>query len=439
MLHSRLGRYSYVAADPFAEFAVKDGIAFWNGQPVTGEPMRILADRLEQYRQPIIEGVPPFQSGAVGYVAYEFGSQLERLPTIAPPRCGPIPTVAFAFYDVVWAFDHEEKKCWLISTGLPETSTSSRSRRARERARYFRTLADKNWSTELYQAPAIARESWVSNFSRQSYRDVVARVREAILDGEMLQANIAQRFVTPLPEGFSPWAFYKKLRKANPATFAAFLERGGLVIASSSPERFIATSADQVETRPIKGTIRREEDDPVEDRRRADSLASSEKDRAENVMIVDLMRNDLSRVCKPGSVDVPTLCEIETYAGVHHLVSAVTGSLEEGKGVVDLLVASFPGGSITGAPKIKAMEIIADVEKEERGVYCGSIGYLGFNGRADLNIAIRTVIFQNGVATFHVGGGITMLSDPDAEYIETLDKAEKIFKAFAMDPEVAEE
>ena len=204
-------------------------------------------------------------------------------------------------------------------------------------------------------------------------------------------------------------------------------------IASTSPERFLKLVGRDVETRPIKGTVRRAAD-AAADRSNADWLANSEKDRAENTMIVDLLRNDLSRVCEPGSVDVPVLCAIETYASVHHLVSVVTGRLKPEKDIVDLIAATFPGGSITGAPKIKAMEIIAQLEGAPRGPYCGAIGYIGFDGNADLNIAIRTLVCDGERFSLHAGGGITLLSDPASEYDETLAKAERILGALGSAP-----
>jgi para-aminobenzoate synthetase component 1 len=202
-----------------------------------------------------------------------------------------------------------------------------------------------------------------------------------------------------------------------------------MTLCSSSPERFLELHGSLVETRPIKGTAKRSAD-AAEDKIIAAHLLASEKDRAENIMIVDLLRNDLSKVCEPHHVAVPVLCGLETYAGIHHLVSVVTGTLREDKDALDLLTAAFPGGSITGAPKVKAMEIIAQIEKQPRGAYCGAIGYIGFDGNMDLNIAIRTVAIAKGLATFQVGGGVTLKSDPQAEYEETLAKADRIFAAF---------
>ncbi|MCK1521621.1 anthranilate synthase component I family protein, partial [Bradyrhizobium sp. 17] len=222
--------------------------------------------------------------------------------------------------------------------------------------------------------------AWNSNFSREAYIAAVQRVIDLILAGDLFQANIAQRFTARLSTIFDPLTFYRQLRSLNPAPFGALLRYGKLTIASSSPERFLKLDGTKVETRPIKGTIARSADSN-EDQRRANVLVASEKDRAENIMIVDLLRNDLSRVCTPHSVDVPALCDLESYASVHHLVSIVTGTLAGDEDAVTLLRACFPGGSITGAPKVRAMQIITEIERVAREVYCGAIGFIGFNGQ----------------------------------------------------------
>ena len=264
---------------------------------------------------------------------------------------------------------------------------------------------------------------------RATYDEALARVLEMIRAGDIYQANIAQRFTADLPAGFDPFALYRRLRETNPATFGAYQEFEGLTVASSSPERFVRLDGRHVETRPIKGTAKRLSD-PVEDRAAAEGLAASAKDRAENVMIVDLLRNDLSRVCEPGSVAVPVLCGLETYAGVHHLVSVVTGTLRDGLDGLDLLEKTFPGGSITGAPKIRAMDIISEIEGDAREIYCGAIGRIGFDGDLDTSIAIRTVFMDDREAVLQAGGGVTLLSEPGPEYDETLAKAERVFEAF---------
>jgi para-aminobenzoate synthetase component 1 len=426
MLQPELGRWSYVAADPFGHLVARDGRATWRGSPLPGPPLDALKRLLADFALPAIPGGPPFQGGAIGTVAYEFGRSLERLPAPAHPEPA-IPDIDFALFDVVLAFDHARQTAILLSSGLPEREGPEREARARRRA--DEVLA-------LLQAPPaeprvvpVPPEAWSSNFTREAFEEAVRRTVEYILAGDIFQANIAQRFTARLPAGFDPLGFYTVLRRVNAAPFAAFLDRGAYHVASSSPERFLLVEGRDVETRPIKGTIRRGRM-PEEDFARAAVLADSEKDRAENVMIVDLMRNDLSRVCEPASVQVPKLCSLETYASVHHLVSVVTGRLEPDAGPTDLVVACFPGGSITGAPKLRAMEIITEIERHARGVYCGSIGWIGFSGGMDLNIAIRTVTFREGDAIFHAGGGITALSEPAAEYEETLAKADRLFGAF---------
>jgi para-aminobenzoate synthetase component 1 len=272
-----------------------------------------------------------------------------------------------------------------------------------------------------------------SSFTRESYLKAVERVREYIFAGDIFQANLSQRFETPLTE--PAWALYRRLRERNPAPFAAFLDFPGVAVLSASPERFLRVDAGgSVETRPIKGTRPRGVG-PEHDAALGQALAESPKDRAENLMIVDLMRNDLSRVCAPGSVRVAELFALEQYATVHHLVSTVVGQLAPGADALDLLRAAFPGGSITGAPKLRAMEIIAELEPSRRGVYCGSIGYWSVTGELDTSIAIRTAVARNGRVYFNAGGGVVADSDPADEYQETLDKARGLIDALAV-PEI---
>ncbi|BBE71374.1 aminodeoxychorismate synthase component I [Oharaeibacter diazotrophicus] len=437
MSHPTLGRFSFVAADPFGSFVVDGGRVTWNGAPVdlpgeAAEPLgrRALAAlkaRLALYRQPSVPGLPPFQGGAAGYLAYDFGRLLERLPEPAVAQ-GGVPALQLHFYDVVLSWDHRENRVWLVSTGWPEADPVRRDLRAARRADEVEALLAAPPSAD--EGAATAELSWRSNVTRAEFEAAVARTREYILAGDIFQANIAQRFAATLPAGFDPLAFYaERLRRVNKATFAAYLDYGALKVASSSPERFAQVYDGRVETRPIKGTIRRSAH-PAEDMHLSAVLAASEKDRAENVMIVDLLRNDLSRVCRPHTVHVPQLNGLESYATVHHLVSVVSGALKDGLDAVDLLAAAFPGGSITGAPKIRAMEIITELERIERGVYCGSIGYFGFDGAADTNIAIRTVSFVGGEAIVWAGGGMTALSNPADEYDETIVKARRVLEAF---------
>ena len=429
--HEVPGRYSYLACDPFGSYVITDGRTSYNGELLEGDPWEALRALIAAYRQHNRPDLPPFQGGVAGFFSYDLNRTLERLPPPAKSGQG-VPQSILHFYDVVLAHDHRDQRCWIVSTGWPEQDATRRSKRAHHRADEFAALLACPRLT-LNRFPATA-SSWHPSFSRDSYLAAVQNVIDLILAGDIFQANIAQRFSTRLSSSFDPLAFYCRLRVSNPAPFAALLRYGKLTIASSSPERFLRLDGQQVETRPIKGTIRRSTD-PLQDRQRAQSLLASEKDRAENVMIVDLLRNDLSRVCAAHSVEVPVLCGLESYASVHHLVSVVTGTLRGDHDAVTLLRACFPGGSVTGAPKVRSMEIIADVEGVAREVYCGAIGFISFNGQMDTNIAIRTVTIDNDIAVFHAGGGITAMSEPSSEYEEMLAKAQRIFDAFGSETE----
>jgi len=275
-----------------------------------------------------------------------------------------------------------------------------------------------------------------SNFSHEEYLRAVENVREYIRAGDIFQVNLSQRFEADL--SISPYELYQRLRKINPAPFASYLDFDGVSVVGASPERFLKVQGDWVETRPVKGTRPRGKSE-AEDRALADELLASIKDRAENVMIVDLERNDLGRVCRYGTVRVTELAILETYPTVFHLTSTVKGRLCEDKDRIDLLKATFPGGSITGAPKVRAMQIIDELEPTRRSVYTGSIGYLSFSGEMDLNIVIRTFLVKGGRAYFQVGGGIVYDSEPEAEYVETLDKAKALIQALNLSLQVAVE
>ncbi len=269
------------------------------------------------------------------------------------------------------------------------------------------------------------------NFTHAAYLEAVAKAREYICAGDIFQVNLSQRFDTAV--SLPPYELYKKLRRINPAPFANYFNFDDVSIVGASPERFLKLRGDWVETRPIKGTKPRGKT-PAEDKALGESLLHSVKDRAENTMIVDLERNDIGRVCRYGTVKVTEHAILETYPTVFHLTSTVVGQLQKGKDRIDLLKATFPGGSITGAPKVRAMEIIDELEPTRRGVYTGSLGYLSFNGDMDLNIVIRTIVIKNGRAYFQVGGAIVYDSEPESEYIETLDKGRALMKALNLVP-----
>ena len=368
LLESQSGGYSAIYTEPFE---VLD----------SGSPFDALKEALARRGS----------GGAVGYLGYELHRFLEDSPVPVEDDIG-LPDHWLGLYDKAIVFDHH-----------PHTAGYS-----------------------IGNTPAEA--DLISSFSKPEYIQSVKRVKEYIAAGDVYQVNLSQRFSTTLE--MDPWDLYLLLRERNPAPYAAYINAGDFQIISSSPECFLTLDpiSRRVVTKPIKGTRPRSAD-PIEDHRLAQELESSAKDMAENIMIVDLERNDLGRVCEFGSVSVPELAAVESYPTVHHLVSTVTGRLRDDCDAVDLLTATFPGGSITGAPKIRAMEIIAELEPVRRGVYTGSIGCLGFDGSVNLNIAIRTAVVKDGMCHFHVGGGIVADSDPEAEYQETLDKGRAFLEA----------
>ena len=423
-----LGRWSWLAVEPFARFTSRNGVAYLDEQPLTGHAAHALRRQLALYSDISADHTMPFRGGATGIFDYEAGRLFERLP--APKDGGRRPPdIDLWFHDLGVAFDVVTRRAFIVSTGFPKSDPLRRGRRAYERAEWMRAKLGAPIPRLPNEPIVISRESWRPNVSPEQYQTIVERTRRYILDGDIFQANLTQAWRAELPRNFDPFLLYEQLRTANPATFGAFVVTPDRIVASTSPEGFLRVENGAVETRPIKGT-RPRSSDPVEDARLAQELLASEKDRAENVMIVDLMRNDLSRVCRPGTVKVPVLCGLESYAAVHHLVSAVRGQLKQGLDALHLLAACFPGGSITGAPKIRAMEIIHELEPEPRGVYCGSVVHLGFDGSLRSNIAIRTLVVEDNVASIRAGGGITLLSDPEEEYQEALVKAERMFHAF---------
>jgi para-aminobenzoate synthetase component 1 len=421
------GRFSLLALEPFSVLICRDGAVEADGRPVAAGPWDAVRQALARHRVQPVPGVP-FPCGAVGYLGYELGRHLEEVPQ--PPADDlDLPEMVLLLCDVVVALDNAERRAWIVSSGLPEEDAGAR--RARARARLDRVERRLAGVAPLGPAPVPAAAPEIrSNFTRAEYEEAVGRVVELILAGDIFQANLSQRFRATLPEGLAPFGLFRRLAHGNPAPFAAYLKAADLAVASSSPERFLRLDGRRVETRPIKGTRPRGAT-PAEDAALAAELAGSAKDRAENVMIVDLLRNDLSRVCEDRSVRVPQLCALERFATVMHLVSSVTGELRPGLGAVDLLAACFPGGSITGAPKIRAMEIIAALEPSRRGPYCGAIGLLGFDGGLSTSIGIRTFAIRGREATWGAGGGVVADSDPAAEYEETLAKARALVRALS--------
>jgi len=424
---ARLGRFSFLGAEPLAVLCCRGrSIRLWEGggeQQWEGNPFEALRELLARRRLPPADKPIPFVGGVVGYLGYDLCHFIERLPRTAVDDIR-LPDMHFALYDHVAAYDHEAGQWYAASAG------------GEERIARLEGLLASAARDERFAGLPASRGPICANFARDAYLAAIRRAKDYIAAGDIFQVNLSQRFEATI--AVPPAELYRRLRRANPAPFAAYLsldDDDGAVL-SSSPERFLKVVGDRVETRPIKGTRPRGAT-PAEDRRLAAELLASIKDAAELTMIVDLERNDLGRVCDYGSVVVAEHKALEAYASVFHLVSTVEGRLHEGRDLVDLLKATFPGGSITGAPKIRSMEIIDELEPTQRSVYTGSIGYIGLDGTADLNIAIRTILVRGNRAFFQVGGGIVADSDPAAEYQETLDKGQRLFEALGHRGSVA--
>ena len=413
---SEYGRYDIMVAAPFIKLTTNAEITKIEHadrtETSTEDPFLLLKNLLSDY---VIEpNISPFAGGALGYFGYDLARRLEALPATTQSAL-TIPEMMIGLYDWALIVDHQLQSCYLVST-LQHADTQSQ------------------WPAicALFTAPHSAKRSSFSvqsdiesNLTEAEYGDAFNAIKRYITEGDCYQVNLAQRFSTKATG--DAWLAYKKLRELSPAPFMSFMQYPHLQVLSGSPERFIQVKNKHVETRPIKGT-RPRSSNPIQDAENAKALQNSEKDRAENVMIVDLLRNDIGKNCEIGSVVAKDLFKLQSFANVHHLVSIVTGKLAIGKTALDVLRGCFPGGSITGAPKMRAMQIIEALEPHRRNIYCGSIGYIGFDGQCDTNIAIRTAVFNQNTIEFQAGGGIVADSDLNKEYAETLDKASSLIK-----------
>ena len=424
----RLGRFSYVTADPIHSIEV---VATGDGRDAerANEAFSRLRSLLADLGCATIPGLPPFQGGVAGLVSYECG--LARLG-LAVPGSSNVPLLSLHIYDLVYAFDHDAGRGWIISQGVPARGPTARRARATERLEGLLAALATPVSAG-HSPPVSGRGEIASTQSPESYGTMVQAGIELVRAGDIFQVNLAQRLC--LAATIDPVELHRRSRTVNPAPFAGFFDAGTATIVSMSPERLLQVERGTVRMHPIKGT-RRMLASPEADLYAGEDLGQSEKDRAENVMIVDLVRNDLSRVCTPESVRVEALCRLERYRYVQHLVSIVAGRLRPGLNSLDALDAAIPGGSVTGAPKHRACQIISTLEGFTRGAYCGSLGYIGFDGAADWNLLIRTFVVGPDSISFAVGGGITARSDPAAEYAETLHKAEgmlRVLSSFGID------
>nr|WP_244202436.1 aminodeoxychorismate synthase component 1 [Buttiauxella warmboldiae] len=372
----------------------------------SGDPLHLLQQTLDSFGyQPATHPELPFLGGALGLFGYDLGRHFEKLPQIARNDL-TTPDMAIGIYDWALIADHQLHKLTLVCWGD--------------------IAARLNW-LQAQTAPVVEpfrlTSAWCSNMTREQYGLKFRQVQEYLKSGDCYQINLAQRFHASF-QG-DEWQAFERLNAANRAPFSAFIRLPHSVILSLSPERFVLLAGKNIQTRPIKGTLPRLAD-PVADAQQAEKLANSPKDRAENLMIVDLLRNDMGRVAVPGSVKVPELFVVEPFPAVHHLVSTITARLPQHLQATDLLRACFPGGSITGAPKVRAMEIIEELEPQRRNAWCGSIGYLSFCGNMDTSITIRTLTAEGGKLYCSAGGGIVADSDESAEYQETFDKVNRI-------------
>ncbi len=412
--HACGGRWDILAARPYATLVTRGAVTEIRTRTgvhtESDDPLNILRSQLGT-AEPVLASMP-FAGGAIGYFAYDLARTLGDLPSHASDQP---PAMAVGLYDWAVLVDHEARVTQLVAAERDD-----------------QTGRDWDHLIELFSRPPAPLPGGytilsapVSNLTRAGYDAAFERAKHYIAAGDCYQINLTQRYTAQV--GGSRWALYRALRQLNPAPFSAYLNHPEAQVLSTSPERFIELRGNRVTTQPIKGT-RPRDPDPVRDRELANALAHSDKDRAENLMIVDLLRNDLGKVCQTGSVAVSDLFTVASFAHVHHLVSTVSGRLRPDSDAIDLLRACFPGGSITGAPKRRAMAIIDELEPDPRGLYCGAIGYIGFNGDMDANIAIRTLIGAGDTVSFGVGGAIVADSEVAAEYRECLDKAAPLLR-----------
>lgn len=418
---SEFGHYDVMVANPFVKLVTKGDVTevidVSGATSTQDDPFEVLKKVIAPYQ--ISKTELPFEGGALGYFAYDLGRRVEKMPSIAKDA-EQLPEMMVGIYDWAVVVDHRLKQAYLVS----------HAKNAATQKEWPALCALFEVPSGAFDTPEFAvTSSLTSNLSSSTYRQAFEKIQHYIQAGDCYQVNLAQRFSVKATG--SGWTAYQALREISPAPFMVYMNlqdsHSEIEVLSASPERFLQVYGEHVETRPIKGTRPRAVD-AVQDRKNAESLQNSPKDRAENLMIVDLLRNDISKVCETGSVRADNLFALESFANVHHLVSTVTGTLKQGMTAIDLLRACFPGGSITGAPKLRSMEIIEELEPNRRGIYCGAIGYIGFDGNMDSNIAIRTAIYSHQEMRFYAGGGIVADSECEKEYRETWDKASSMLQ-----------
>lgn len=457
----KIARYSFLGFDPFLIFEVKNGVVELKTYTQSSlSPLRKLKELFEAYKLEPVEGLPPFYGGAAGFISYEFVHYFERLPKSTLDDLY-LPDAHFMFFDTIAAFDHRDKKLWLLSCPgareiirasitqspppIPLPQVGKIKERVEDWANYYEEACERlNFLKKTIQS-AIANPQTIitpknrgkskdikvhHEMGKDKYLDMVKRAKEYIKAGDIFQANLSQRVSAHLWD-VTPWQIYTLLREINPSPFAAYLNMCDYYIVSSSPERLLRVKKGLVETRPIAGTRPRGANAEGDIKMRAELLIN-EKERAEHIMLIDLERNDLGKISDYGSVYVDEFMITEDYSHVIHIVSNIRGNLAVGKDCFDAIRAAFPGGTITGVPKVRCMEIIDELEPVARGPYTGSLGYISFTGEMDLNIIIRSFVIKNNIAYVQVGAGIVADSDPEREYEETLKKAEALIKTLQM-------
>jgi para-aminobenzoate synthetase component 1 len=454
-----LSRFSYIGSDPF--YAIKgrgrvmDIVEGKSVRHQKGDPLEALQAALNRFQIPAGSPLVPFIGGAVGYMSYELGRLTMGIPLQAPDDLG-LPELNFNFYRRLLAYEHESKRWYAAAADFSGGRGAAVRKRLGTEIEKLAALADGSEKDAGHAAPVRDTAGpvetddsspdddlkpvhetppitdgpypYVSSLSREEYMACVEKIKEHIARGDIYQANLTQRLRAQLPS--RPVDLFLALRKVNPGPYGCYLDLGDCILAGQSPELLLSARGRTIQTRPIKGT-RPRGTTPEEDERLAQELLSSAKDKAELIMIADLERNDLGMICRPGSVEVKDVTRLETFPTVHHLVSLITGDLQPGRGTADIIRAVFPGGSVTGAPKRRAMEIIDTLEPVARGPYTGAIGLFGMDGTVDLNVAIRTFVIRGTDAYFGVGGGIVADSDPAGEYAESITKARGLLEALA--------
>ena len=441
----KIARYSFIGFDPVLTFKAKNGsIEIDSDRKITlssTRPLNLLRDLIGEYHQSPLPHLPPFQGGFAGVFGYDFVQYFERLPRNAIDDLN-LPDAHFLMIDKLIAFDHKLKKCWIIICpgvkdlleGETPDTASYWSEKYDEAACGIEKITEAvksfNLKLNIEKVKSKTKIDIVYEMRKKTYMDIVRKAKEYIAAGDIFQTNLSQRVSAHLMKK-DPWDLYKILRNINPSPFAAFIDFGDYQIVSSSPERLLKVKDRVIETRPIAGTRPRGKDRNEDEMMRSELLLN-EKERAEHIMLIDLERNDLGRVSEYGKVRVDELMITEDCSHVIHIVSNVTGDLAYGKDCFAAIKAAFPGGTITGVPKIRCMEIIDELEPVRRGPYTGSIGYIGFSENMDLNIVIRTFVIKDGTAYVQAGAGIVADSDPEREYFEALKKAEALINTLKM-------